>query len=73
MNIQLDEGKLSEIKTDAILLRVFQDETHLDEHGIEIDNALDGYVSQLIDDGEITGKNGEITFLHTMGLSLIHI
>ncbi|MCL0042857.1 leucyl aminopeptidase [Dehalococcoidia bacterium] len=67
MNIQLDDGKLSEIKTDAILLRVFQDETHLDEHGIEIDNALDGYVSQLIDDGEITGKSGEITFLHTMG------
>jgi len=67
MNIQLDEGKLSKIKADAILLHVFQDEAHFDEHGIEIDKALDGYLSELIDDGEITGKSGEINLLHAMG------
>jgi leucyl aminopeptidase len=67
MKIQLREGTISEIKTDAIQIRVFEDETHLDKPSVEVDNALDGYISQLIDDGEITGRKGEVTFLHTMG------
>ena len=32
-----------------------------------VDRALDGGISNLIDDGEITGKKGEMTLLHTMG------
>ena len=32
-----------------------------------VDRALDGVISGLIEDGEITGKRGEMTLLHTMG------
>ena len=32
-----------------------------------VDRALDGTISSLIEDGEITGKRGEMTLLHTMG------
>ena len=32
-----------------------------------VDKALDGVIRRLIEDGEITGKQGELTLLHTMG------
>ena len=32
-----------------------------------VDKALDGVITNLIEDGEITGKRGELTLLHTMG------
>ena len=32
-----------------------------------VDRALDGAISNLIEDGEITGKQGEMTLVHTMG------
>ena len=32
-----------------------------------MDKALDGAISLLIDEGEIRGKNGEVTVIHTLG------
>jgi len=61
------KGDVTEIEAEALIVNLYQ--------GIEspggatgaIDAALDGQVVELIDAGEITGKHGEVTILHTAG------
>ena len=53
--------------TPALVVNLFQGVTHPGGGTGAIDNALGGGISGLIADGEITGKVGEMTLIHTMG------
>jgi leucyl aminopeptidase len=48
-------------------VNLFQGVTHPGGGTGAVDRALDGAISQLIEDGEISGKEGELTLLHTLG------
>ncbi len=69
MQLSAIKADVTEIETAALVVNLY--------HGVQkpagatgaVDAALDGQISELIADGEITGKPGEITIVHTNGPS----
>ena len=67
MKINVETIDITTAATPALVVNLFS--------GVEkpggatgvVDQALDGAITQLIVDGEIKGKQGELTLLHTMG------
>ena len=60
-------GDVTDFATPALVVNLFQGVTQPGGGTGAVDRALDGAISALIADGEIRGKLGEITMLHTMG------
>ena len=67
MKINVDIADITRIETPALVVNLFKGVTKPGGATGAVDRALDGAISQLIDDGEITGKQGEMTLVHTMG------
>lgn len=67
MNIEIVSGDIGTRGTGAVVVNLFQGVTRPGGATGSVDNAMDGAISKLIDDGEITGKKGEITIIHTLG------
>ena len=67
MKITVDIADITRIETPALVVNLFKGVTKPGGATGAVDRALDGAISQLIDDGEITGKQGEMTLVHTMG------
>ena len=67
MKISVETVDITTVATPALVVNLFS--------GVEkpagatgaVDRALDGAIARLIEDGEIKGKKGELTLLHTMG------
>ena len=60
-------GDIGGRETDAIVVNLFEGIASPGGATGAVDSALDGAISRLIDDGEITGKRGEVTIIHTLG------
>jgi len=60
-------GDIEKIKADAVIINCFDGGESLSDAAAVIDKALDGAITQLISLGEIKGKQGEITFIHSLG------
>ena len=67
MDIKIVQGDVTKVKTPALIVNLFEGVKKPEGATGAVDRALDGAVSQLIEDGEITGKKGEITIIHTFG------
>ncbi len=67
MNITVDIADINGVETPALVVNLFKGVTMPGGATGAVDRALDGAISQLIEDGEITGKKGEMTLVHTMG------
>ncbi len=67
MEIRVVVGDIAKIKAGAIVLNFFEGTKRLDGDLATIDKALDGAISQLIRQGEIKGKPGEVTIIHSLG------
>ena len=65
--INVVAGDITNFATPALVVNLFQGVTQPGGGTGAIDRALDGAISALISDGEIKGKLGEMTLLHTMG------
>ena len=66
MEIKVVVGDITLVETDAIVVNLFQGVKTPGGATGAVDQALDGAISDLIADGEITGKKGH-TVIHTMG------
>ena len=64
--IKVTAGDATEFATPALVVNLFQGVTHPGGGTGAVDRALDGAISQLIADGEVKGKLGELTLIHTM-------
>ena len=67
MEIKVLVGNIIKIKADAILLGVFEGEKELSGDIAAVDKALGGTIAGLISQGEIKGKLGEVTVVHSQG------
>jgi len=67
LEIKVIVGDIAQIEADAIVVNLFEG---MDQPGgatAAVDKALDGAISSLISRGEIKGKFGEVSIVHTFG------
>lgn len=64
--INVAAGDATNYETPALVVNLFQGVTQPGGGTGAVDRALGGAISQLIADGEIKGKAGELTLIHTM-------
>ncbi|MDP6422341.1 MAG: leucyl aminopeptidase [SAR202 cluster bacterium] len=67
MDIRVVEGNIAEIEASAVVVNIFEGVTEPGGAAAEIDKKLDGAITALVADGEIKGKRGEFTLIHTLG------
>lgn len=67
MKIRVTAGNIAERDADAVVVNLFEGVTAPSGATGALDSALGGAISGLIADGEISGKRGELTVVHTLG------
>ena len=67
MEIKIVREDVTQVKIPALIVNLFEGVQHPDGATGAIDTALDGAITQLIEEGEIKGKRGETTLIHTLG------
>jgi len=67
MEIKLTAGDITQIEADGIVVELFEGVNKLDGATAAADRALGGAISYLISSGEIKGKTGEVSIIHTLG------
>ncbi len=67
VKVAVAAGDITTANTDAIVVNLFEGVTSPGGGTGAVDRALDGGISAVIADREITGKQGEIAMLHTLG------
>jgi leucyl aminopeptidase len=67
LEIKVTSGNIREVEADAIILYLFEGIDQLEGDLAEIDSSLGGVISRLLIRGEIKGKPGQSTVLHTLG------
>ena len=67
MEIKVVPGDITQHRVGAIVVNLFEGVTSPGGATGAVDRALDGAVSRLIEEGEIKGKRGEMTLIHTLG------
>ena len=60
-------GDITQKPCDALVVNLFEGVTKPGGGTGAVDRALDGAIASLIADGEIRGKQGETTLIHTLG------
>ena len=67
MEIKVISGDITQQKVGAIIVNLFEGVTAPDGATGAVDRSFDGAISRLTQEGEINGKEGEMTLLHTSG------
>ncbi len=67
MKITVELTDITTVDTPALIVNLFKGVDVPSGATGAVDRALDGVITGLIEDGEITGKKGEMTLLHTLG------
>ena len=67
MEIKVIAGDIAQIEADAIVVNIFEGVEQPGGATAAVDKALDGVISSLISRGEIKGKSGEVSIVHTFG------
>ena len=66
MDIKVIQGDLTQLKVRALIAFLSEGDKEPEDLR-KLDKALDGAITQLIEDGELKGKKGETTVIHTFG------
>jgi leucyl aminopeptidase len=67
VEIKIASGNIREVEADAIILCLYEGTDHFEGELAEIDTALEGVISRLLSRGEIKGKPGQLTIIHSLG------
>jgi leucyl aminopeptidase len=67
MELRVTIGDVTGIEVDALIVNLFEGVSQPGGATGAVDKALGGAITQLIEAGEIKGKSGEITLIHTLG------
>ena len=66
MEIKVEAGDITQHPAKAVIVNLFEGVTRPAGATGAVDQALGGGISRLIEEGEIKGKQGEITLIHTL-------
>jgi leucyl aminopeptidase len=66
MQIKVQSGDISAFRADAIVVNLFEGVTSPGGGTGAVDKAMGGAISQLIEAGDIRGKSGEFTLIHSL-------
>jgi leucyl aminopeptidase len=67
MKVTAVTGDITKTAADAIIVNLFEGTKQPGGATAAVDKALGGAITKLIKSGEIKGKQGELTLIHTMG------
>ena len=67
MKLNVVAGDIAQQDVDAVVVNLFEGVTSPGGATGAVDKAMGGAISALIADGEIKGKSGEMTLIHTLG------
>lgn len=67
MEVKVVSGDITQAKVDAAIVNLFEGTESPGGATGAVDQALEGAISRLIAAGEIKGKSGEVTLIHTLG------
>jgi leucyl aminopeptidase len=67
MEIKVIAADVTKVTAQAVVIGCYQDEDKPGGQLAAIDQALDGAVSQLLKQGEVKGKDSEISLIHSLG------
>jgi len=67
LEIKVIVGDIAQIEADAIVVNIFEGVEQPGGATAAVDKALNGAISSLVSRGEIKGKFGEISIVHTFG------
>jgi len=67
MQIKAATAKPDRFKTEALILGYYEGSDALTPEAAIVNEALGGAIDRLIKDGDVTGKAGQTTILHTLG------
>ena len=67
VKIHVKKGKLTAIKSQAIILALFQDQKELTGTPLLIDQAGNGLITELINNGDFAAKPSQISVVYTRG------
>ena len=68
MEVKADARKFYEIECDALVVSVYEGEKPEESNALaELDKRSNGIITSLIENGELSGKSGEIVYLHNPG------
>ena len=67
LKIKAIADDITQVKTDGIVVELFEGVKQPDGITGTVDKALGGAITQLISNGEIKGKSGEVSIIHTFG------
>jgi len=67
MRVSVESGDIARVETECVVVNLFEGVTAPGGGTGAVDRALDGMISQLITSGDIRGREGELTLLHTFG------
>jgi leucyl aminopeptidase len=67
LEIKIIVGDIAQIEADAIVVNIFEGMEQPGGATAAVDEVLDGVISSLISRGEIKGKFGEVSIVHTFG------
>jgi len=67
VDIKVIVGDIAQIEADAVVVNIFEGVEKPSGATAAVDRALDGAISSLISRGEIRGKFGEVSIVHTFG------
>jgi len=67
MRVLVEGGDIAQFEADAIVVNLFEGVTAPGGATGSVDASLDGAIRQLISLGDVRGKSGEVTVLHTLG------
>ncbi len=67
MDVKVVHGDVIQVKVPALIINLFEGVEHPGGATGAVDRAMDGAITELIKDGEIKGKKGENTLIHTFG------
>lgn len=67
MKILVQKGKLQDIKCPAIILPLFQDQKKLTETSLLLDQASNGLISEILNNGDFEARPSQISVIYTRG------